>query len=182
MATRGEFEQVKAYARIDGALVGVLWILSFACFIGEFSCPMLGFASMLIGVSSLVVAAIRLYGFRNNVLDGIISFRRAYVYSMLTYFYAALLMAAAQFAYFHFMDDGYLISRYTEIMQTGEFKQMMAAGGLKTEDMKIAMDNLSRLRPIDIALQFLTLNIIMGAVISLPIAMIMKTSIKRKYK
>lgn len=182
MATRGELEQVKAYARIDGALVGGLWILSFACFIGEFSNPILGFASMLIGVSSLITAAIRLYNFRNNVLDGVISFRRAYVYSMLTYFYAALLMAAAQFAYFHFIDDGYLVSQYTEIMQTSEFKQMIAAGGLKAEDMKMAMDNLSRLRPIDIALQFLTLNIVMGAVISLPIAKIMKKSIKRRYK
>ena len=32
MATREEYEQLKDYARIDGAIVGGLWILSFAMF------------------------------------------------------------------------------------------------------------------------------------------------------
>lgn len=45
MATREEYEQLKAFARIDGALVGALWIVSFACFIGGFAVPTLGVAS-----------------------------------------------------------------------------------------------------------------------------------------
>ena len=96
MTIREEYEQLKSYARFDGAVVGGLWILSFAFFIGEFYNPLFSFASLIVGVSSLVVAALRLKRFRDNVLEGVISFSRALLYSMLVYFYAALLMAAAQ--------------------------------------------------------------------------------------
>ena len=41
MTTREEYEQLRAFARIDGAIVGGLWTVSFAFFIGEFSYPVL---------------------------------------------------------------------------------------------------------------------------------------------
>lgn len=181
MATREEYEQLKDYARIDGAIVGGLWILSFAMFIGEFYNPLFGFASLFTGVFSLVFAAMRLRRYRDTGLDGIISFRRAMLYSMLTYFYAALLMAAAQFIYFQFIDHGFMLSQYAEITNTPEFKTMLSAYGMKPEDMKLAMDNIAALRPIDIALQFLSTNIILGLVISLPISVMMKSKYKRRF-
>ena len=57
----------------------------------------------------------RLKRFRDNVLEGVISFSRALLYSMLVYFYAALLMAAAQFVYFQFIDNGFMLSQYAEV-------------------------------------------------------------------
>lgn len=181
MATREEYEQLKAFARIDGATVGGLWILSFAFFIGEFYNPLFGFVSLIVGTASIVVATLRLRKFRDNVLDGIISFRRALLYSMLTYFYAALLMAAAQFVYFQFIDQGFLMSQYATMTETPEFKTMLTAYGMKPEDMKVAMENIAALRPIDIALQFLTMNIILGFMVSLPIAAMLKSSYKRRF-
>ncbi len=181
MATREEYEQLKAFARIDGAIVGGLWILSFAFFIGEFYNPMFGFISLLVGTFSLVFAALRLRKFRDNVLEGVISFRRALLYSMLTYFYAALLMAAAQFIYFQFIDNGFLLSQYEAITQTQEFKSMLGLYGVRPEEMKLAMDNIAALRPIDIALQFLSTNVILGFVISLPIAVMLKSKYKRRF-
>ena len=181
MATREEYEQLKAFARIDGAIVGGLWILSFAFFIGEFYNPMFGFISLLVGTFSLVFAALRLRKFRDNVLEGVISFRRALLYSMLTYFYAALLMAAAQFIYFQFIDNGFLLSQYEAITQTQEFKSMLGLYGVRPEEMKLAMDNIAALRPIDRALQFLSTNVILGFVISLPIAVMLKSKYKRRF-
>lgn len=181
MATREEYEQLKAFARIDGAIVGCLWILSFAFFIGEFYNPLLGFVSLAVGVFSLVFAAMRLRRFRDNVLEGVISFRRAMLYSMLTYFYAALLMAAAQFVYFQFIDHGFMLSQYAEITNTDEFKTLLNAYGVKPEEMQLAIDNISALRPIDIAMQFLTTNIILGLVMSLPIATMLKSKYKRRF-
>jgi len=175
MATREDIEQLTAYARIDGAVVGLLWVLSFACFIGQFGEAVLGFCSLALGAVGVVVATVRLRNFRDGVLDGVISFRRAFAYSALTYFYAALIMALAQFAYFALIDDGFLFSRYSEIMNTPEYSQLLEmAYGMKPSDMKVVMDNLSMLRPIDIALQFLTFDIIVGIVISLPTAMVMR--------
>ena len=100
---------------------------------------------------------------------------------MLIYFYAALLMAAAQFVYFQFIDHGFMLSQYAEITGTPEFKTMLSAYGMRPEDMKLAMDNLAALRPIDIALQFLSTNIILGLIVSLPIAAMMKSRYKRKF-
>lgn len=176
MATREEYEQLKAYARTDGALVGGLWILSFAFFIGEFYNPILGFISLIVGAYSLVFASMRLRRYRDTALEGVISFRRALFYSMMVYFYAALLMAAAQFVYFQFIDQGFMLSKYAEITSTPEFKTMLSAYG-----MKVAMDNLAALRPIDIALQFLTTNIILGFMVSLPIAAMMKSRYKKRF-
>ena len=181
MATREEYEQLKAFARIDGAIVGGLWIVSFAFFIGEFYNPFLGFVSLLVGTFSLVFAALRLRKFRDNVLEGVISFRRALVYSMLTYFYAALLMAAAQFVYFQFIDQGFLLSQYDAVTQTQEFKDMLNVYGIRPDEMKLAMDNIAALRPIDIALQFLSTNIILGLAVSLPIAVMLKSKYKRRF-
>lgn len=181
MATREEYEQLKASARIDGAITGGLWILSFAFFIGEFYNPMLGFVSLFIGVCSLVLVSLRLKRFRDNVLDGVISFRRALVYCMFVYFYAALLMAAAQFLYFQFIDDGFMLRQYDAMTNTQEFKTLLDTYGVRQEEMQLAMDNLAALRPIDIALQFFTTNIILGFVVSLPIAVMIKSKNKRRF-
>lgn len=181
MATREEYEQLKAYSRIDGALVGGLWILSFACLIGEFHAPALGLAAMVAGMSSIVFATMRLRRFRDHVLDGRISFRRAFGYSLLTYGYAALLMAAAQYVYFQFIDDGFLISRYNEMAVNPDFKTAMGIYGMKPEELKQAIDAIASLRPIDIALQFLTVNIMLGVIISLPVAAMTKSQYKRTF-
>ena len=45
-------------------------------------------------------------GFRNNVLGGAISLRRAYAYSLYNFVYASLVFALVQFVYFRFVDNG----------------------------------------------------------------------------
>lgn len=173
MVRREDYEQLKAFARVDGAMLGGLWILSFACFIGEFYDPVAGIAAVAVGVGSLVFAGLRLRRFRDVVLGGCISFRRGFCFSMFVFFYASLLMAAGQFVYFQFLDHGFMLSRYTEIMSAPEFKAMLQLYGIADAEMKMLIDNLNALRPIDIALQFLTTNIILGIMISLPMAIMM---------
>ncbi|MCI5917601.1 MAG: DUF4199 domain-containing protein [Bacteroidales bacterium] len=179
MATREDYEQLKAFARIDGAITGGLWILSFALFVAGFQQPMLSTLSVLTGIFSLVLASIRLRRFRDNILDGVISFRRAFGYSIFTYLYASLLLAAAQYIYFQFMDHGFVISQYMAMGNLPEFKQLLQLYGITAEEMKLAMDTLAQLRAIDIALQFFTMNIFMGLALSLPVASINKSSNKR---
>ena len=174
MITRNDYEQLKGFAGIDGAMLGVLWIVSFACFIGEFYNAIFGFASLAIGVGSLVFVVMRLRRFRDVVRDGEMSFRRGYAYCIYVFFYAALLMAAAQFVYFRFIDHGFMLEQYSKVMSQPEFKTMLQVYGVRADEMQLAMDNLAALKPIEIALQFLTTNIILGVIISLPIAVMMK--------
>ncbi|WP_295433767.1 DUF4199 domain-containing protein [uncultured Prevotella sp.] len=181
MTTREEYEQIKAFARIDGAIMGVMWIISFACFIAQFYMPLLNMAALIFGIASIIVSAIRLRNFRDNILDGMISYWRAYGYSLLTYFYAALLLAAAQYIYFQFIDHGFLLNQYTAMTSSPEFKSMMTLYGIKADEMKLTMDTIATLRPIDIALQFLTTNLFFGIVISWPMAALIKSKYKRKF-
>lgn len=181
MTTREEYEQIKAFARIDGTIMGVMWIISFACFIAQFYMPLLNMAALIFGIASIIVSAIRLRNFRDNILDGVISYWRAYGYSLLTYFYAALLLAAAQYIYFQFIDHGFLLNQYTAMTSSPEFKSMMTLYGIKADEMKLTMDTIATLRPIDIALQFLTTNLFFGIVISWPMAALIKSKYKRKF-
>ncbi len=181
MITREAFEQLKAFARIDGALVGCMWIVSFACFMGNFSNPLWGLLGMAIGVGSIVWAAMRLRRFRDNILEGEISFRRAFCYGVFVYLYAALIMAVGQYVYLQFLDNGYLMTQYMDTISRPEFSTAMQLYGIDKGDMKLAMDTLQELRPIDFALQFFTMNIILGVIISLPMASLMRSKKKRKY-
>ena len=156
MATYQEIEQVQDFSRFDGAITALFWIVSFACFVGNFYNPIFGLLSFVIGAASLVFAALRLKKFRDEVLDGRMSFVRGYGYSAMTY-----------------------LNQYSTIAQTKEFIEMMQVYGIKPEDLKIGMENLAALRPIEIALQFFSMNVIMGTFVSIPVAILMRRNPKK---
>lgn len=171
--TSEEYIQLKAFARIDGALLSVMWIASFACYVAGMSEPMLMMFGMLIAVCSPVFATVRVRKFRDDARGGTISFGRAYGYTVLTFFYAALLFAVAQFVYFQFIDGGYIMSRITEMMNEDANRQIIEAYGMG-ETLNESLKLMGETRPIDYALNYLTLNIMLGMVLGLPIAAVTK--------
>ena len=164
--TPQEFIQLKAFARIDGALLSVIWIASFASYITGMGNSLLMIVGMILAIGSLFFAAGRTRRFRDTVLNGTISFKRAYAYTILMFFYAAVLFAVA---YFQFIDNGYVISRIIEMMNMEENKRMIETYGL-TEAMNESLELMAKTRPIDYALNYLTTNIIIGITAALPIA------------
>ena len=174
------FEQMQAYARIDGVWLAALWTVSFVCFIGNFVNPLLGLLAFAIGAASLAFATLRLKRFRDDVRQGNLSFWGAFGYSALQYLHAALLFAAMQFIYFRFIDNGFMMTHYQRIVQQPEFISMMNTYGLTAQDISIVMENLNALRPVDIALQFFTTNVMMGLVLSLPAALVIGRNVKRR--
>ena len=174
MSTSAENHQLQAFARIDGARVACFWAVSFAFFVWQFSVPVLSLLSVAVGAFSIVYASVRLRRFRDDVSGGYITFGRAFVYSLMIYLYASLLFAFVQYVYFQFLDGGYLINRYMEVLGTPEFHRMMLLNGLTESDIQLAMDNIMSLRPVEVAMQFFTLDIIMGVCVSLPVALITK--------
>ena len=157
---------MKAYARIDGALLGLLWVASFACFIGNFAYPLLGFLWMAVIVATPFFVGRRICRFRDRVLDGNISFRRSFAYSVFNFFYAALIFAIVQWMYFQFLDNGYFFSHYFATLKDPQFKEMLRASGVTVSEAKEMLDAVSSLRPIDIAMQVLWMNIFAGAILS----------------
>ena len=167
--TPEEYVQLKAFARQDGAMLSLLWSGSFACYIKGLSSPTLAFAALLLMTLSPFFAASSLRHFRAYALDGVISFRRGYAYILMTFFYAGLLLAAALYIYFAFIDDGFLLGKLMDTMNSEEGRQIIQMYGMR-EQMEEGLKELGNMRPIDYALNMLTINITTGFLLGLPIA------------
>lgn len=164
-----EYKQLKAFARQDGALLSLLWIGSFACYIQGLSSPALAMAAVLLVIISPFYAATRLRHFRDYAREGIITFKRGYAYTVMSFFYAALLLAAAIYVYFEFMDDGYVLRVYSTVMNSEEGKKILELYGMKKEMMQ-GLQDMHALRPIDFAVNSLTIGIMAGFFLGFPIA------------
>ena len=171
--TPEEYKQLKAFARQDGALLSLLWIGALVCYIIGMANSMMAMASMLLAVVSPFYAANRLRHYRDEVLEGFISFMRAYGYTVLTYFYAGLLLAVAIWVYFSFLDKGYLMGKISDAFLSEQGQQMMTLYGI-TEQMKQGLEQMSQMRPIDHALNMLTINITAGFILGMPVAALMQ--------
>ena len=177
--TPAEYIQMKAFARIDGAMLAVVWIGSFACYVAGMATPFYGMVAMVLMLSTPFFVGIRLGKFRDVGLGGLISMRRGWAYSVYVFFYAAVLLALAQYIYFAYIDQGYLMMAFTQALSTPEAKQMIENAGMQ-QVIKESLQSMGELRPIDYALNVLTVNILLGIVVGLPIGALMKREELRK--
>jgi hypothetical protein len=168
--TAPEYVQLKAYARQDGFFLALLWIASFACYIMGISNGLMGMAAIMMAVMTPFFVAGRLRKFRDEGREGVISFRRSYAYTVFVFFYGAVLLAVAQFLYFAYMDNGYLLSTFSKIVTSAEGKEMLQQYGM-TQVAEDSLTEMASLRPIDYALNILTVNIMIGFVLGVPIGL-----------
>ena len=175
--TAPEYVQLKAYARQDGFFLALLWIASFACYIMGISNGMLGMAAMILAVMTPFFVAGRLRRFRDEGREGVISFRRSYAYTVFVFFYGAVLLAVAQFIYFAYLDNGYLLSTYSKIVSSSEGHELIQQYGM-SQVVNDSLSEMASLRPIDFALNILTINILVGFVLGVPIGLVMQRAKK----
>ncbi len=170
-----EYKALKAMAPQEGLVVGVLWVAAFACYIGQLQFTILGLFVMPLSFLSVFVAVNHLRGYRNRFLDSLPYFK-AFVYLFQVFLYASLIMALGQWIYFQFMDNGFLYNEITKVMGSAEFKQAMEVykdmEGFDENMFKVAVDQISGMRPIDIAFQFLSIDVIVSLFLSLFLAML----------
>ena len=171
--TPAEYIQLKAFARVDGALLAVLWISSFACYVAGISNPLYGVLAIILMVVTPFFVCSRLGKFRDEGRYGVISLSRGWAYSVFVFFYAAILLALAQYVYFTYIDQGYLLQSFTRALQAPEARQMVEQYGMQ-QAMDESLEMMGQMRPIDYALNVLTVNIMAGIVLGLPIAALMK--------
>lgn len=175
--TAPEYVQLKAYARQDGFFLALLWIASFACYIMGITNGLLGMVAMMLAVMTPFFVAGRLRKFRDEGREGVISFRRSYAYTVFVFFYGAVLLAVAQFVYFAYLDNGYLLSTYSKIVSSSEGKELIKQYGM-SQMVNDSLSEMASLRPIDFALNILTVNIIIGFVLGVPIGLVMQRARK----
>lgn len=166
--------QLKAFARQDGFLLFLLWIASFAVIVNN---PASSWGSLLAMATPFYVGYL-LARFRNFALDGVISFRRALAFSLYTFFYASLLFAVAQFVYFRYLDNGTFMTMLLTSVKALE--PVYRAQGISMSELQQSLSMIGQLTPIETAFIFMMQNILIGAILSFPIAWIGKRTALRK--
>lgn len=171
--TAPEYIQLKAYARQDGFFLAILWIVSFAAYIMGLTNQVLAMAAMLMVVMTPFFVASRLKKFRDEGRDGVISFGRSYAYTIFVFFYGAVLLAVVHYLYFAYMDNGYLVNSFAKMMSSDEGRLMLEQYGM-TQMVDESLAEMAATRPIDYALNILTINISLGFILGVPIGLIMQ--------
>lgn len=166
MITRSTFIQLKAFARQDGAILALVWIASFAAMIYAPNTMLGG----LLQFATPFVVYWRLAAFRKSALGGVISFRRAFGYSAYTFFYASLLFAVVQFLYFRFLDNGFMASMFTTAAK--DMTPVYQANGMSAQQIADATNTITSLTPIELAFMFMMMNLLIGVILSLLIAVV----------
>jgi hypothetical protein len=171
--TAPEYIQLKAYARQDGFFLALLWTASFACYILGITNELLGMLALGLAVMTPFFVAGRLRKFRDEGREGLISFGRGYAYTVFVFFYGAVLLAVVQFIYFAYVDHGYLLSTFSKMLSSDEGRALVKQYGM-TQMVEESLSEMANIRPIDYALNILTMNIVIGFVLALPIGLVMQ--------
>lgn len=174
MIQQAEYLQFKAYARQYGAVMGLIWIVSFACFVGAVSIPAMSFCFdfSIILIPFLAAFFVRLY--RDGIIGGSISFRRAFGYSAFIFFYATLILAIAQWVYFQYLDHGMIVGTMVQNINKPEFEEVLKLNGISKKEIEDNLQMLAETRPIDIVFAFIWLNMLAGLIISWIVALFSK--------
>lgn len=156
-----------------GTLVGIFWIVKF-CFLPlGFQIPFLQFLFLLGTVFGPILVYLLARKYRKeNPLDDF-SFFRAFSFTLSMYMAATLLVAVAHYIYFKYIDQGYLINMYQQLL--GELKntaqpEMVASLDQITQ----AFDLISTLAPLQITFQLMSQNMFYGILLSAITAFIVK--------
>lgn len=168
-----EYGLLRASARRDGLLVAAMWVACFACYLLGLSVPMLSMVALLLVLFTPVAVARRLGVFRETVGGGSLSFGNGWLLSVLIFLHAALLFALAQYIYFAWMDQGFLVAKIDQMLQEAGTAQALSQYQM-TEMVQATVEQLASMRPIDLAFNMLATNVLAGLFLSFPIALVMQ--------
>lgn len=170
--TTFDYMGARAYTSRHGLVIGGMWIASFAFFIMGLSHPLAGNLCLLAGIMSVVTAG---WYIRRWRAASPLSFMQAVWMSLQFYVYASLLMAAAQYVYFRYMDNGMLADTVEQAMNIPGYREMLAAM-LPGEDVDTvtaqAVENFRSSSPINTTVSLLFNNLVLGVFLTLPTLLI----------
>ena len=160
-----------------GTLMGIFWTAKFALFPMGMTSPLLLVAFFLLTLIVPVVGFFMVRQYRDRECGGVLSFSRAFMFTVFMYLFAALFATIAHYIYFQYMDNGLIVSTYQDMLT------QMAA--MATDEMKPSLDQFQQaldiiagLSPLDISLQLISQNIFYCTLIALPTALLVKRNNK----
>lgn len=178
MITVTEYKQLKAFARQDGAILGVIMSLTFFALIGSLTNATLQLIYLLGVVATPVFVALRVRNYRDKVVQKRVSFRRAAAYAMHCFAYSSLVFAFVIYIYFQFFDHGMVLENMRGYFASAEMQQAIKAYGIDAAEFKTMFDAqmaaMAKLRPIEFAFSTISNTLLTGFGCSLLIAIVSK--------
>ena len=180
MISPAEYIQLKAFARQDGFFVGLLWVFTFACFVASMRSPELqvGFISGMM-VSPFIIY-FRLRHYRDKVVGHTLSFKRAFAYLFYVIADASIVLAAATFVYFCFIDNGQFMSYLNQSIAQPEVRQSIAQAGMSIDEVSQQLQVFSQTRPIDIAFGIFFNTLLFGLLLALLLSLLCRRAATAK--
>ena len=164
MINSQSLRQAQAFARQDGALLGLLWCVAFA---SSLYMPQSSIGGLLT-LATPIFMIWRLIVFRNYALEGKISYRRAFYYCVSAFFYAALLFGLLLFIYFVTLGNTQLVALFHATLQA--IAPIYQQHGIDTKVLNDAQTLVATMSPLNLAFLFATYGLITGWFASIFIA------------
>ena len=178
MITVEEYKQFKAFARIDGAILGGIMCGTFFAFIASLS-NMTWQLVYLLGIIAVpVFVAMRVRNYRDNIVRKRVSFRRAAAYSMHCFGYSSLILAIVMYVYFQYFDHGMMLANLRNYFAMPEMQEAMKIYGVDKSVFDDQLTVMSSLRPIDVAFSMISNTLFAGLGCSLLVAVISRRTPK----
>ena len=174
MISPDEYIQFKAFARQDGFFLGCLWIFTLGCLVGSVTQPELQIGFVAGAMTTPFAAYFMFRHYRDRILRGVITFKRAFAFNAFMVAYAAIIIAAATFVYFYFIDGGALLGHLQSTLNTPEMKQAIEQTGMNADNIDTQMAMFSQSRPIDLAFGVFFNALLSGLLLALVIGAIGK--------
>jgi len=160
-----------------GTLMGIFWTLKFVLFPMGMENPLLLMTFFLLTLIVPVAGFFFARQYRDRECQGFISFSKAFLFTSFMYMFAALFVTIAHYIYFRYMDNGYIVQCYQDMLNQ---ISAGASGELKAsfDQFQQALDIIASLSPLDISLQLITQNVFYCTLIALPTALLVKRTPK----
>lgn len=159
------------YAMQFGTYMGIFWIFKFILFPLGLRIPFLLFLGNLLTYMVPFLGYYYVRMFRDKVCGGSISFFYSWIFTILMYMFASLLVAVAHYFYFQFVDHGFV----AEISCT-KMREMFAV--LKADGVDISSKQIEAMIGVvksftsfDITMIYLAMNMFFGSILAFPTAL-----------
>lgn len=171
-----------------GAVVGLYNIGKFCLFPLSLHSTMaaLFFLSLTLLVPYLIYRLVKRY--RDQYCGGQIDFARAFIFSMYTFCFGALLASAAHYIYFAYIDGGAMVGALAQSIEQLQGVDLATLEGANAEAitqfnqyielMQQTIQQIQAMKPIDMTLGMLSNNVSWSIILSLPIALFVRNARK----
>ena len=160
------YDTANRFAMTLGLRVGLVWIVSFTLVVLSFP-SLFSDLGLLVGLFSLPLAGMNLRRFRRTLQD-FTPFRLLWT-SWYTFLCGVLLLTAAQYAYFAFLDKGRLLQRMTDLYTSPDMAEALRqAGAVDMQDMiQESLEMMGEMTTKEMMMGFLFMNMFLGLAFSL---------------